>query len=92
MSQGVTLVSGIVASVVLARALGPEGQGMYSLGVLVVTLATILVGQGILAANIHFTGSARFTARDLGHNSGLVVIAGSADCFSRTQAACWQSR
>jgi O-antigen/teichoic acid export membrane protein len=81
MSQGVTLVSGIVASVVLARTLGPEGQGMYSLGVLVVTLATLLVGQGILAANIHFTGSGRFLARDLGHNSGLVVVAGTAACW-----------
>lgn len=78
----VTLLS-VVGSIVIARVLGPEGKGAYSLILLVPTLLFSLGNLGIQSANTYYGGSGRYKTADLASNSlilglglGVIVAAG----------------
>jgi len=52
---GVLLV-GTVAQIIIARALGPTGKGLYSLTVLLAGLSASITGISLSTANAHFVG------------------------------------
>lgn len=60
---------GFVASIILARVLGPGGKGIYALIVLVPALMLKLGSLGIEAANVYFTGSKQYGIKDIVSNS-----------------------
>ncbi len=71
-----TFLLGLPTGIIIARVLGPQGKGIYSLVVLVPALLYQLGNLGLGAANIYFTGSKRFSLTDITSNSlvfGLAV-------------------
>jgi len=73
-SQILIFALGFVASIILARVLGPEGKGIYALIVLIPALMLRLGSLGIEAANVYFTGSKRYGIKDIVSNSLLSSI------------------
>ncbi len=72
---------GLVVSIIIARTLGPEGKGIYSLLLLVPTLLVTLGNGGLQIANIYFAGKKRAKISELASNSlwsafifGLLII------------------
>ena len=51
---------GFITSIILARALGPEGRGIYSLIILIPAILVKFGSSGIEAANVYFAGSRRY--------------------------------
>lgn len=60
--------------VIIARAIGPSGKGIYSLVVLTYSLAVLLAGVGIPTANTCFVGQKKDKIPNLVSNSVIVVI------------------
>ena len=54
--QGLGLVLGLALAALVARTLGPDGQGKYALAVLLVTLVLTIFNLGVPAANVYFLG------------------------------------
>ena len=73
-SQILIFALGFVASIILARVLGPEGKGIYALIVLVPALMLNLGSLGIEVANVYFTGSKQYQIKDIVSNSFLCGI------------------
>jgi len=72
---------GIVVSILVARVLGPEGKGIYSLLLLAPTLLVTFGSLGLNVSNVYFYGKRGAKAEDLAANSvwaalvfGLVAI------------------
>src|SRR3990167_8067384 len=73
---------GIVVSIIIARTLGPEGKGIYSLLLLAPTLLVTFGNFGLNVSNVYFYGKRNARAQDLAANSvwaalvfGLVILA-----------------
>ena len=73
---------GIVVSVLIARHLGPEGKGIYSLLLLIPTLLVTFGNIGLGVANVYFFGKKGAKPEELASNSlwaaivsGLIMIA-----------------
>jgi O-antigen/teichoic acid export membrane protein len=62
----------LLGTIVIARTLGPEGKGLYSMALLVPSTISLVGSLGISLANTYFAGSRRYTAEQLASNS-LVV-------------------
>lgn len=73
LAQIASLIFGIALLIVLTRILGPEGKGIYTLIILIPTLAIKLVGFGIEEANIYFTGSAKIPVKNIVSNSLILA-------------------
>jgi len=73
-SQILIFALGFVASIILARVLGPSGKGIYALIVLIPALMLKLGSLGIEAANVYFTGSKQYEIKDIISNSLLCGI------------------
>ena len=69
LSQILIFALGFVASIILARVLGPDGKGIYALIVLIPALMLKLGSLGIEAANVYFTGSKQYEIKDIVSNS-----------------------
>jgi O-antigen/teichoic acid export membrane protein len=67
-------ILGFIISVILARALGPTGRGIYALIVLIPTIMLRLGSFGIEAASVYFIGSKRYKIQDIVSNSLLSSI------------------
>lgn len=74
-------VVGLVVSIIIARTLGPEGKGIYSLLLLVPTLLVTIGNGGLQISNIYFAGKKRAKISELASNSlwasfvfGLLII------------------
>ncbi|MBN1153250.1 MAG: oligosaccharide flippase family protein [Dehalococcoidia bacterium] len=88
-----TLLLGLVTSVVVARVLGPEGNGVYTLAVLLPSLIVSFTNLGIAQATVHFAAKKRYSLSDIAGNSllcaavislaslavGLMVVEGTQD-------------
>jgi len=61
--------------VMIARALGAEGQGEYSLFLLVVSVASSVATLGMSLGNVYFIGKGKHPLRVLLANSHLLVLA-----------------
>ncbi|MFO0703093.1 MAG: flippase [Candidatus Andersenbacteria bacterium] len=60
---------GIVVSIIIARTLGPQGKGIYSLLLLVPTLLLTFGNLGLNVSNVYFYGKRGAKASDLAANS-----------------------
>lgn len=56
-------------NVLVTRALGPEGRGMYALLMTAIALVTMLFGEGIRQANVYLVGKDRERAPELFFNT-----------------------
>lgn len=74
LSQILTFILGFATSIILARALGPKGKGMYTLIILIPIVMSKLGSLGIEAANVYFTGSKKYKIEDIVSNSLLSSI------------------
>ena len=77
-TQLIGLALSILTTAVLARSLGPGGQGVLSVSLLIPTLLVLVSGGGLYAANAFYTGSRRIEVADLTRNASAVAIIGTA--------------
>ena len=64
-----SLILGIATSVLLARLLGPEGKGIYTLAVLLPALIVTFANLGIGPATVFYVAQGRYSRREiLGNN------------------------
>ena len=70
-SQILIFILGFFTSIILARALGPKGKGIYTLIILIPTVMLKLGSLGIEDANVYFTGSKKYKIEDIVSNSLL---------------------
>jgi O-antigen/teichoic acid export membrane protein len=70
----VAVILGIAAAIVIARVLGPDGKGAYSLILLVPTLLALLGNLGIYIANTYFGGSRKHDWTKLASNSLVSAV------------------
>lgn len=85
-THALSLSAGIATSVILARALGPEGRGIYALAMLLPSLVVTLGNLGIGAASVYYVARGGFRRQEiLGNNvllslgiSGLGILVGLA--------------
>jgi O-antigen/teichoic acid export membrane protein len=64
----------LAVAIAIARLLGPEGKGAYSLIILVPTLLTLVGNLGIGIANTYFGGSRKYRWADLSSNSLISAV------------------
>ena len=69
LAQITAVILGIVATIVIARVLGPPGKGAYSLAILVPTMMTAVANLGIGVASIYYGVSKKAEWKDLASNS-----------------------
>ena len=74
LSQIFIVALGLITSIILARALGPTGRGIYALIILIPAVMFRLGSLGIEAANVYFTGTKRYEIKDIVSNSLLSSI------------------
>jgi O-antigen/teichoic acid export membrane protein len=69
---------GVGISILIARALGPEGRGAYVYPTVLASLLITTLHASLEQANVHLFSGRQFSLRDLAANSGLVasVVAG----------------
>jgi O-antigen/teichoic acid export membrane protein len=60
-SQGLTLVLALGSSIVIARVLGPEGQGLYSLLIMLPAVLIAFTNFGIGSASVYYIGKKQFS-------------------------------
>jgi O-antigen/teichoic acid export membrane protein len=61
-------------TIVVARVLGPQGQGTYSLIILIPTLLAMVGNLGIGIANAYFTGKKKYELSDIASNSTIAAL------------------
>lgn len=65
----------LVTAAIIARVYGPEGNGAYTMALLLPSLLATFLNLGIAPANVYFLGSGQATVRDLLHaNLRIYVI------------------
>jgi O-antigen/teichoic acid export membrane protein len=74
-AQIIALILGIPVAIVIARVLGPEGKGAYSLVILVPALLALVGNLGIGMANTYFGGSRKHDWAELSSNSLVSALA-----------------
>ena len=67
-------ILGFVASVLIARALGPEGRGEYYLPVTAAAAAVTIVHLSLESANTYFYAERRFSLSQLARNAGALAL------------------
>ncbi len=60
-----TLLIGIATSVIVARILGPEGQGIYALAILVPSMIVTFTNLGLARATVYHMGKGTYPRSDL---------------------------
>jgi len=71
---GLAFLTGII----LARALGPDGRGVYSLFLLSVSFAQAVLSLGVGVSAVYYIGKRAFPLRDIVSNAQFVVLAAAA--------------
>lgn len=57
--QGFAVIFGLGISIILARSLGPTGNGQYAMGILLPTMLVSFLDLGVSSANVYFIASER---------------------------------
>jgi len=71
------IISGALAAILIARFLGPSGQGRYTLIILLPFLAAKIGDLGIGQANVYFLGKKEYDLQKIANNSlSLAIIIG----------------
>lgn len=68
-SQGIIILFGMGSSIIVARALNPEGKGIYTMAVLLPTFLMSFVNGGIGLAALYFTGNRKYEPQVILGNS-----------------------
>ena len=72
------LILGIGSSVIIARMLGPQGRGIYSLAILLPGLLAVFTNLGIGPASVFYIGKKKYSPKEIfGTNiifAGLISI------------------
>lgn len=81
LTQLSVFIFGFATSIILARVLGPEGKGIYTLIILIPAVLGMLGTLGIEIANVYFSANRRYKLSDIISNSlissiglGLIII------------------
>ena len=74
LTQIVILLIGIGTSVVLARSLGPEGKGLYTLAILLPTLVITITNLGIAPATTYFTAKGGYDPKSIFTNNTFISL------------------
>jgi len=69
-----SVLLGIAATIVIARVLGPSGNGAYALIILVPTLLALVCNMGIGIANLYFGGKKKYDISQLVSNSLISAL------------------
>jgi len=73
-----TLILGLVSSVIIARFLGPEGKGVYALAVLLPSLIVTFANLGIGQAAVYYIGRGKYPPKEIfGNNIILSLVLGT---------------
>ena len=76
--KALAMFSGLAASIVIARVLGPEGRGVYALIMTIIVLAASFGVFGLTASNTYFVAHDKSMARTIGFQSLIVGLLGTA--------------
>ena len=57
--HGFTVLSGVCFIILVARYLGPDGNGLYSMSILLPSLLATMLSLGVTSANVYFLGGGR---------------------------------
>ena len=60
--------------IIIARVLGPEGKGAYSLIILVPSMLSVIGNLGIGIANAYFSGKKKYELSDIASNSVILAL------------------
>ena len=64
----VIVIAGLVASVIMARTLGPAGKGLFSLSILVSSMVFLALNLGVGTASGFFLGRKKVSLEELAGN------------------------
>lgn len=64
-AQIIAVIFGIITAIIIARILGPEGKGIYTLVILIPSMLVLLGNLGIGIANTYFGGSKKYNWDEL---------------------------
>jgi len=64
-AQIIAVIFGIITPIIIARVLGPEGKGVYTLVILIPSMLVLLGNLGIGIANTYFGGSKKYNWDEL---------------------------
>jgi O-antigen/teichoic acid export membrane protein len=62
--QLLVILFGLVSAIILARVLGPEGNGLYTLSILLPTVLSTFLNLGAAPANVYFIGRGTVDVRN----------------------------
>lgn len=68
------LFFGIGVSIIIARVLGPEKQGIYSLSLLLPSLLVIFTNFGIGSSSVYYLGKKKYSPREIFGNNILCAL------------------
>ncbi len=68
-TRAVTGVFGVLATIIIARNLGPERQGIYSLAIMFSYLLLIFTALGINPASVFFIGKKKYSPKEIFGNN-----------------------
>ena len=73
-AQVIVFCAGSASNIILARWLGPEGKGIYSLAILVPWMIFWFVSLGVGVANIYYTGQKKYSCSQIVSNSLFIAV------------------
>ncbi|MGQ9631391.1 MAG: flippase [bacterium] len=73
-SRALNLVLGVATSVAIARLLGPEGKGIYTLAALLPALVVTFADLGVGPATVYYVAQGRYHRREVLGNNVLLGI------------------
>lgn len=68
-AQVINVVLATISSVIVSRALGPQGKGIYSLALIIPAMAASLAGMGISVSGVYFLGKKKYPEGIVAGNS-----------------------
>ena len=74
-TRSVAVVFGVGISIIIARTLGPEGKGIYSLAILLPALLVTFTNLGVNPATVFYTAKRKYSPKEiLGNNIILTIL------------------
>src|SRR5690554_3648952 len=63
--QAIAVIVGLLSAIIVARTLGPEGNGALLLALIVPNLLSLIFSLGVPVSNVYFLGRRDFELRDV---------------------------
>lgn len=70
----VTVILGLGTTVIISRVLGPEGQGVYSMAILLPSLLVIFCNFGITSSTVYFTARKKYLTSEIFGNNIILTL------------------